>query len=76
MAGIDLVGVARACKFPEACAIGDVAEVGAVRDLLHRGKGPILVQARIASGDTPRVLPTRDGHAIKLRFAAALAAGV
>jgi thiamine pyrophosphate-dependent acetolactate synthase large subunit-like protein len=75
MAGIDLVGVARACKFPETRAISDIAAAGAVRDLLHRGKGPILVQARIASDDTPRVLPTRDGHAIKLRFAAALAAG-
>ena len=75
MAGIDLVGVARACKFPETHAVSDLADAGAVRDLLHRGKGPILVQARIASGDTPRVLPTRDGHAIKLRFAAALAAG-
>ena len=46
-----------------------------MRDLLHRGKGPILVQARIASGDTPRVLPTRDGHAIKLRFAARAGGG-
>jgi thiamine pyrophosphate-dependent acetolactate synthase large subunit-like protein len=73
MAGIDLVGVARACKFVEARAISDLAEAGAVRDFLHTGKGPILVQALIASGDTPRVLPTRDGHAIKLRFAAALA---
>jgi thiamine pyrophosphate-dependent acetolactate synthase large subunit-like protein len=74
MAGIDLVGVARACKFQEARAVADLAEAGAVRDLLHRGRGPLLVQASIASGDTPRVLPTRDGHAIKLRFAAALAA--
>jgi thiamine pyrophosphate-dependent acetolactate synthase large subunit-like protein len=73
-AGIDLVGVARACKFAQVRAVSDIAEAGAVRDLLHRGKGPILVQAHIASGDTPRVLPTRDGHAIKLRFAAALAA--
>jgi hypothetical protein len=46
---------------------------GTVRDL-HRGKGPILVQALIASGDTPHVLPTCDGHSIKPRFAVALAA--
>jgi thiamine pyrophosphate-dependent acetolactate synthase large subunit-like protein len=72
--GIDLVAVARACKFPEARAISDIAEAGAVRDLLHAGRGPILVQARIASGDTPRVLPNRDGHAIKLRFIEALEA--
>ena len=75
MAGIDLVGVARACKFPLARVIDDIAEAGQVHDLLHRGNGPILVQAHIASADTPRVLPTRDGHAIKLRFAAAMAGG-
>jgi thiamine pyrophosphate-dependent acetolactate synthase large subunit-like protein len=75
MAGIDLVGVARACKFAQARVVSDLADAAAVRDLLHRGKGPILVQASIASADTPRVLPIRDGHAIKLRFAAALAAG-
>src|SRR6516164_3685638 len=59
-AGIDLVAIAEACKFPETRAISDIHEAGAVRDLLHQGRGPILVQARIASGDTPRVLPSRD----------------
>jgi thiamine pyrophosphate-dependent acetolactate synthase large subunit-like protein len=73
-AGIDLVATALACKFGQARAISDIAEAGAVRDLLHGGRGPILVQARIASGDTPRVLPSRDGHAIKLRFVEALGA--
>jgi thiamine pyrophosphate-dependent acetolactate synthase large subunit-like protein len=70
--GIDLVAIARACKFREARAISDIAEAGAIRDLMHAGRGPILVQARIESGDTPRVLPNRDGHAIKQRFVAAL----
>jgi thiamine pyrophosphate-dependent acetolactate synthase large subunit-like protein len=73
-AGVDLVAVARACMFPEARAISDIREAGVVRDLLHKGRGPILVQAQIASGDTPRVLPSRDGHAIKQRFIAALEA--
>jgi thiamine pyrophosphate-dependent acetolactate synthase large subunit-like protein len=73
-AGIDLVATALACKFGQARAISDIAEAGAVRDLLLSGRGPILVQARIASGDAPRVLPSRDGHAIKLRFVEALGA--
>ena len=73
-AGIDLVATALACKFAQAQAISDITEAGAVRDLLHGGRGPILVQARIACGDTPRVLPSRDGHAIKLRFVEALGA--
>jgi len=40
--------------------------------LLHTGEGPILVNARISEEDVPRVLPIRDGHAIKQRFIAAL----
>jgi hypothetical protein len=39
-----------------------------VRELMHRGTGPILVNARISNAETPRFLPNRDGHAIKLRF--------
>ena len=36
------------------------------------GEGPILVSARINEEDVPRVLPIRDGHAIKQRFIEAL----
>jgi phosphonopyruvate decarboxylase len=70
--GVDLGGRRIIKKKTEARAICDIAEVGAIRELLHTGRGPILVQARIESGDTPRVLPNRDGHAIKQRFVAAL----
>ena len=71
-AGIDLVAVARACRFREARAIARIEEAAAVRKLLHEGDGPILVSARINEEDVPRVLPLRDGHAIKQRFIAAL----
>jgi thiamine pyrophosphate-dependent acetolactate synthase large subunit-like protein len=71
-AGIDLVAVARACRFREARAIARIEEAAAVRTLLHEGDGPILVSARIKEEDVPRVLPMRDGHAIKQRFIAAL----
>jgi thiamine pyrophosphate-dependent acetolactate synthase large subunit-like protein len=66
--GVDLVAVAKACGFPDALTLTEQAGVAHVRDLLHKGRGPILVNARISSAETPRVLPTRDGHAIKLRF--------
>ena len=72
-AGIDLVAVATACRFVDGLHVSDMAGVSRVRNLVHAGRGPLLVQARISSDPTPRVLPTRDGHAIKLRFAAALA---
>jgi thiamine pyrophosphate-dependent acetolactate synthase large subunit-like protein len=71
-AGIDLVGIASACRFAEACLIGDIRDTPAARRMLHLGRGPILIQARISSDDVPRVLPTRDGHAMRLRFAQAL----
>jgi thiamine pyrophosphate-dependent acetolactate synthase large subunit-like protein len=73
-AGVDLVAVARACRFTDGLYVSEIGAAGRVRDLVHNGGGPILVQARIAGDDAPRVLPNRDGHAIKLRFMEALSA--
>jgi thiamine pyrophosphate-dependent acetolactate synthase large subunit-like protein len=70
--GIDPVAMALACRFKEACHVARIEDAGAVRLLLHSGEGPLLVHAQIKSEDTPRVLPLRDGHAIKERFIAAL----
>jgi phosphonopyruvate decarboxylase len=71
-AGIDLVAVALGCRFKHARVISRIEEAADVRKLLHAGEGPILVSARISEEDVPRVLPIRDGHAIKQRFIAAL----
>ena len=73
-AGVDLAAVALACRFKEARTVSQQSQTAAVRQSLHTGEGPILVNARIAPDDAPRVLPLRDGHAIKERFIAALAA--
>ena len=73
-AGIDLVATARACRFPLTRAVSRIEEADEIRALLHEGDGPIFVSARIASEETPRVLPLRDGHAIKQRFTDAVAA--
>ena len=70
--GIDLVAVAHACRFKHASAMSRIEEAADARKLLHAGEGPILVSARISEEDVPRVLPIRDGHAIKQRFMAAL----
>jgi thiamine pyrophosphate-dependent acetolactate synthase large subunit-like protein len=75
-AGVDLVAMARACKFTDGFYVSEIGAVGRVRDLVHNGAGPILVQARIASDEPPRVLPIRDGRAIKLRFMEALSSTV
>ena len=73
-AGIDLVAVAKACKFTDGLHVSEMRDAGRVRDLVHNSRGPILVQALISSEDAPRILPTRDGHAIKLRFIQGLGA--
>jgi thiamine pyrophosphate-dependent acetolactate synthase large subunit-like protein len=70
--GIDLVAVALGCRFRHARVVSRIDGAADVRALLHKGGGPILVNARISPEDTPRVLPLRDGHAIKQRFIAAL----
>jgi hypothetical protein len=40
-------------------------QVGAVQLV---GDGPIFVLARVEADDPPRVYPSLDGHATKLRF--------
>jgi thiamine pyrophosphate-dependent acetolactate synthase large subunit-like protein len=70
--GVDLVGVAKACGFQDALALEDAKDIPRVRKLMHAGKGPILVNARISNEEAPRFLPIRDGHAIKTRFMAAV----
>jgi thiamine pyrophosphate-dependent acetolactate synthase large subunit-like protein len=70
--GIDLVAMALACRFKQARSISRIEEAADVRALLHSGDGPILISARIKEEDVPRVLPLRDGHAIKQRFIEAL----
>jgi thiamine pyrophosphate-dependent acetolactate synthase large subunit-like protein len=71
-AGVDFVAVALACRFRQARAVTRIGETAEVRRLLHAGAGPLLINARIKAEEVPRVLPLRDGHAIKQRFVEAL----
>jgi thiamine pyrophosphate-dependent acetolactate synthase large subunit-like protein len=69
---VDLAAAALACGFKSACTVSRIEQAAEVRRLVHDGDGPILINARIDAEDVPRVLPRRDGHAIKLRFIEAL----
>jgi thiamine pyrophosphate-dependent acetolactate synthase large subunit-like protein len=71
--GIDLVGVAKSCRFAQTRFLEAEDELGAARTLLRFGEGPVFIQARVKPEDVPRVLPIRDGHAIRLRFMQAVA---
>jgi thiamine pyrophosphate-dependent acetolactate synthase large subunit-like protein len=73
--GIDLIAMALSCRFRRASAVSRIEDTAAIRTLLHSGEGPILISASISQENVARVLPLRDGHAIKQRFIAALDAG-
>jgi len=71
--GIDLIGMAKACRFADARAAHTESDIDDTRRLLHSGRGPSFTQVHVKTDDVPRVLPIRDGHEIKRRFMAALA---
>jgi len=72
-AGIELIGIARACRFAGARAAHTESDIDDTRRLLHAGQAPSFVQVQVKTDDVPRVLPIRDGHEIKRRFMEALA---
>jgi len=71
--GIDLVGIAKSCRFADTRVVTTENNLEEARALLHRGEGPIFLQAQVKAEEVPRVLPSRDGTQIKLRFMQAVA---
>jgi len=67
-AGIDLAMVARGCRFKTMIEVSEPERSAETRELLFAGDGPIFVLARVEADDPPRVYPSLDGHATKLRF--------
>ncbi|HEX3342759.1 MAG TPA: thiamine pyrophosphate-dependent enzyme [Pseudolabrys sp.] len=70
--GVDLIGVAGACGIG-ACL--DVRDENALFDLARRLKNlheTLFARVLIAAEEPPRVLPLRDGVALKERFRAAI----
>jgi len=66
-AGVDLAQAANACKLRVETA-GDLSRADELRRLLHSGQGPLFIHARVDADDQQRVIPSRDGVAIKHRF--------
>jgi len=71
--GVDLTRIAEACRFPVANAIASAPELDGACHLLRSADGPVFIQAVVEPDAVARVLPTRDGHEIRLRFTQALA---
>jgi thiamine pyrophosphate-dependent acetolactate synthase large subunit-like protein len=70
--GVDLIAIAGACGIGTCL---DVHDENALADLAHRLKNlheTLFARVLIAAEEPPRVLPLRDGVALKERFRAAL----
>jgi thiamine pyrophosphate-dependent acetolactate synthase large subunit-like protein len=72
--GADLVGVARACGIANAFNVEDQAALEKLAADLRALKGPLFARVRIAADEPTRVLPSKDGVELKLRFRKAVAA--
>jgi thiamine pyrophosphate-dependent acetolactate synthase large subunit-like protein len=72
--GVDLIGVAGACGLATCL---DVRDENALADLARRLKNldaTLFARVQIAADEPPRVLPLRDGVALKERFRTAVGA--
>jgi thiamine pyrophosphate-dependent acetolactate synthase large subunit-like protein len=71
-AGTDLTAVARACGIADTLDIADEPALRALADRLARFECTLFARVQISADEPPRVLPMRDGVALKLRFRRAL----
>jgi thiamine pyrophosphate-dependent acetolactate synthase large subunit-like protein len=70
--GVDLVTVARGAGFPISLDVTDEKGLGMLAARLKDFREPLFARVAIEANEPPRVLPERDGVAIKKRFRAAL----
>jgi thiamine pyrophosphate-dependent acetolactate synthase large subunit-like protein len=71
--GVDLAGIASAARFPIAQAISSPRELDEACHSVRYAQGPVFIQAIVEPEAVARVLPSRDGNEIRLRFTDALA---
>jgi thiamine pyrophosphate-dependent acetolactate synthase large subunit-like protein len=71
--GVDLVGVARACGIAQAFEVQDEAGLKKLAGELSALKDTLFARVRIAADEPQRVLPSKDGVELKLRFRKAVA---
>jgi thiamine pyrophosphate-dependent acetolactate synthase large subunit-like protein len=72
--GVDLVGVARACGIAQTYDVADETGLNKLAGALASLTETLFARVRIAADDPPRVLPSKDGVELKLRFRRAVAA--
>jgi thiamine pyrophosphate-dependent acetolactate synthase large subunit-like protein len=65
--GVDLLDVARGCGIARVMDVKDEAGLKELASLLATSDGTLFARVRITADDPPRVLPEKDGVAIKDR---------
>jgi thiamine pyrophosphate-dependent acetolactate synthase large subunit-like protein len=66
--GVDLAGMALAAGIRTSRIARTEAEVTAIRDLAHQGKGPVFALIKISPEALPFVMPPADGVILTTRF--------
>ena len=70
--GVDLPAMARAAGFRATGTIYNAAQLKSWIPKFYRQPGPIFASVKVTTNDAPKVLPLRDGTALKNRFREAL----
>jgi thiamine pyrophosphate-dependent acetolactate synthase large subunit-like protein len=70
--GVDLPAMARAAGFRAAGTVYNAAQLRSWIPKLYRQPGPVFASVKVTTQDAPKVLPLRDGTALKNRFREAL----
>ncbi|MFZ0055344.1 MAG: thiamine pyrophosphate-dependent enzyme [Pseudolabrys sp.] len=71
-AGVDLLGVAGACGIASRLDVRDEDGLADLARQLKNLRETLFARVQIAAAEPPRVLPTRDGVALKERFRASI----
>jgi thiamine pyrophosphate-dependent acetolactate synthase large subunit-like protein len=71
-AGVELVGVARACGIRETFDISDELGLREFAGRVHKSAMTLFARVAIRADEAPRVLPPRDGVYLKTRFRRAI----
>jgi thiamine pyrophosphate-dependent acetolactate synthase large subunit-like protein len=74
-AGVDLVAAARACGIAQTLDVNAEAELRKLAGLLTTYEQTFFARVAIKPEEPPKVLPLRDGAALKLRFRRAVGVG-
>ena len=72
--GVDLIGVAKSCGIGPCLDVRDEAGLRDLAGRLRTLRETLFARVLIAAEEPPRVLPLRDGVALKERFRAAVGA--